>query len=188
MALLLDPTFLMTRRGQDWARRSADRLPSVWCSSAFIAATSRLEGPNLPTYRQPFSGWNRYQHLPDEMSANLRPIRGDPCVTASLWLDEFDPEDASVILDIWCGLADGHWLVARRLSTFDALVQAGVTLIVQGASDYRRAFAVATEGIPSDLASALDRRVRFLASAHLGPTADHAPTLSLYDSGRSGFR
>jgi len=183
----VDPTFLMTMRGQEWIRRTAAHgSSSVWCSYSYVTAACRPEGCCFDIYRSGIGQWERRRYLPPDIAAVLRPVRREARAPLPLQLDHLAYDDADILLDIWCGVLDGHWLVARRPSTFDALVQAGVTLIVRGSGEYLRAFASATADLGSALAGALDRRTRFLASA-LTET-NNTPTLSVYDSGRAGYR
>jgi hypothetical protein len=131
----------------------------------------------------------KYHYVPTDLADVLRQVHGDPGATLSLRLDQLDSLETRVIGDTWCGLLDGRWLVARRPSTFDTFVQAGVKIIVRGSLDYRRAFAVATAELVPELAGALDRRIRFVASTKVEPDDAHTGlTLSLYDSGPYTFR
>jgi hypothetical protein len=185
----VDPTLLMTKRGQEWVRRTAayGTLP-VWCSYSYITAASRSEGCQFEIYRSGIGLWERRQYLPLDLAAALRPVRREVHASLPLRLTRTAYADAEVLLDIWSGLLAGHWLAARRPATFDALVQAEVTLIVRGVSDYFNAFSSATEDIGSNLAGALDRRTRFLANATIEGGYSDIPTLSVYDSGRGSYR
>lgn len=186
MAIMVDPTLMMTKRGQDWLRRTSSSSTPVpiWCSSSYmdVGVTPSLYKNSI------FASRSAYDWLADDLIGLLRPIAGNPLSADSLRVDRLRSENVSLILDIWHGLIQGLWLVARRPQTFDALVEAGVTIVVRGRDHYSQAFAEAAKDLEGDLAAALDRRVRFLAVINREIDRGMQPIISLYDSGRDGFR
>lgn len=187
--LQVDPTFLMTRRGQEWVRRaSIHGAPPVWCSCSYVTAACRPEGSSFGMYRPGIGFWSARQYLPPDLVGALLLVRGDEQDLQGLRFDNHAPEDVGVLLDIWHGLLNNQWLVARRPASFDGLVQAGITLVVRGASEYLDAFFVATSGLSPALADALDRRTRFLAGITEKARPNTLPILSVYDCGRSAYR
>lgn len=193
MTIMADPTFMMTRRGQEWLRRAAvnARPYVVRCSRAYVAATSSQPSPggHDPYWlRSALATRTPDRRLYGDMPNMLNLVSWQPDTVASLRLDRFQSPDVEVIGDIWSGLVAGDWLVARRPVTFDALVQAGVTIVTYGPGDYHDAFATATSDLTVDLAEALDRRIRFIANVIRQGDRFGRPALSLYDSGRGAYR
>src|SRR5690348_14902006 len=113
MPIMVDPTLIMTKRGQDWVLRASasGSSPSIWCSAAYIEAASRPEGANLRTYKRwGMRFWSSYHYIAPELATSLRPVYGNFDRAMPLQFDQFDSVDAQIMLDIWRGVAAGHWL------------------------------------------------------------------------------
>jgi hypothetical protein len=191
MTIMVDPTFMMTRRGQAWLFRGMAREPPVCvrCPRTYIAFTSHsIARDRRPYWYSVMRSWNLYDDLSLDRVANVLPVDGDANSSYLLHLDRLGSLDARVISEIWSGLTRGYWLVARRPATFDALVQVGVRVVSRGPDDYWSAFRIATSDLPSDIADPLDRRTRFVANVSLPADGFIVPTLSLYDGGRDSYK
>lgn len=193
--IMVDPTLVMTLRGQAWVQRvhNSAGLGLVSCASSYITFAQRPECVDLDIYRHwPVRRWGegRYDQLASDVADVMLPVHGHAELASFLRLDCFNYRDAMVVLDIWSGLAAGHWLVARRSLTFDALVQAGVTVTTRGARHFQRTFAEATAELPLHLTEALNRRIRFVAAAVTTPDRGDDDVLALHvsDCGRDSYR
>lgn len=190
MAILADPTLLMTKRGLEWLlRSSASQVRTIRCPKSYVAAESGgFTGDVGPYWRRGlWTGRRPYYDLWPDLTDSLNIVGLNASAVSSLRINRLKPPDREVIGEIWSGLMAGDWLVARRSVTFEALVQAGVIVIAHGPDYYYDALAEATSDLAPSLAAALDRRIRFVAS--ISDEVDHfgRPALSIYDSGQRSY-
>jgi len=190
MAILADPTLLMTKRGLEWLlRASVSQVRTIRCPKSYVAAESGgLTGDGGPYWRRGlWAGRRPYYDLWPDLTDSLNVVGSNASAVSSLRLDRLKSPDREVIAEIWSGLLTGDRLVARRFVTFEALVQAGVIVVTRGPDDYDVAFAEATSDLATGLAAALDRRIRFIATT--SHELDHfdRPALSIYDSGQRSY-
>ena len=94
MTIMADPTFMMTRRGQEWLRRAAvnARPYVVRCSRAYVAATSSQPSPggHDPYWlRSALATRTPDRRLYGDMPNMLNLVSWQPDTVASLRLDRF---------------------------------------------------------------------------------------------------
>lgn len=173
--ILCDSTFLATHRGRilierALARGYGDRIAAP--ASYFDRdASDRLGIAQFGLFR-PRSAYEIWGGAVPEVFL----VQEGSEAAGSAW--------SSNAAQVWLGLRNGWALVARRTSTFDELVAAGVDVTFTGQSQALERRPCLELG--EDLGSALLRRVRFIA------VADHSCNSRLHlrvlDRGRAAYR
>jgi hypothetical protein len=166
MAVICDPTLLLTRRGQDWLNRvvTHECAEHVRVSRAFIEGSdqTRWAPSGMFGLSQRGPAWS-----PDSVPVRLVDYRD---AGIDRVMERLIERRHYAVADVWAGLQQGHLVAARRPRVIDELVAAGVELRVtsDGAHDARDLW----PQIPHDLSGALSRRVRFfcrMAAADIPP-------------------
>jgi hypothetical protein len=188
--ILADPTLLMTKRGLEWLHRTATaQACTIRCSSAYVIAESGGFPSDVDPYwrRGALGGRRQHYYIFSDLADSLAVTASDAAAASLLRLERLKSPDKEVVAEIWSGLVAGDSLIARRACTFEALVQVGATVIIRGPDDYPVALAEATRNLPPSLAAALDRRIRFIATASDQSDQFDRPTLSVYDGGQRSY-
>jgi hypothetical protein len=187
-SLLIDPTLALTRRGSQWLERiSGDAAVSVAVPGSLLRALERSDAAALSIYQPPsrfgFADWPLRLPLSITLHAPSRPfdevsellLRSQPC--------------QQIVCDIWYALSGGAVLAARRLPTFNQLVQAGVLMKVEGRDQYRERVSSLAAEFGADHIEALARRTRYFAvrSSGSGLDGERRPTVHVCDAGTDGY-
>lgn len=186
MTVLLDPSFLIVRRGRDWLERYACGLGGKIVVADRLRAVQGLD--EQESALKPWRARGLYQYARPLCLPNLDGLSsvrsGPPEDLVSLRLAE---AGNPVLSDLWEGLRRGLPLALRRTPTLDALVMAGVELRTVGRDAHPEACGRLLDKLEANPAEALLRRVRFVASSCTTSKADR-PIVFVADAGPSGFR
>lgn len=183
--ILVDPTLLMTMRGQQWIHRVAEhgQVEHLATSAAFWEVLAAGDTHALAAYRLPWFGWG-YRSVDLYGLPQVHLVVTDANDEVGSSLVSLGPS-GSIAADLWTGLRSGGCLAARRPATLDLFVRAGARLVVEGSSRYERQLARISKTMDPELVGALARRTRFLVVQTRQETWS---SLAVFDAGKAGYR
>lgn len=183
--ILVDPTLLMTMRGQQWIHRVAEhgQLDHLATSAAFWKVLVAGDTLALAAYRLPWFGWG-YRSVDLYGLPQINLVGTDANDEVGSCLVNHGPS-GPIAADLWTGLRSGGCLAARRPATLDLFVRAGARLVVEGPSRYERQLARISKTMDPELVGALARRARFLV---VQTRAGTRSSLAVFDAGKAGYR
>lgn len=180
--LVLDPSHVLGRRGQQWLRRYV-KTPSGQVSTSYALVTE-LHSPAQPSPLQPllstyFGGYGVEQFRFDASAVQLLAdtsrcrMHGGEVIGRQL---------RDVVCETMGGVEDNGILGARRLETASLFVQHGGVFEMHGRAEYARLASEVVQIVGQPLADAFLRRSRFLG--HWGGRGVAGePLLVLADAG-----
>jgi hypothetical protein len=188
--IVIDPTLILVQRGRVWIERATGTtsMPLMTSKTLLDALACRDESA-LGTYRpRGLFGYVDLPSPPSGLHGLAAPSPLDDAVSECLLRSG---RHGHIVADLWYALQEDVWLIARRATTLDQLVQAGVRLIVEGHNGYLTAIDEIASSLGLELANALARRTRYLVS-RTGWYREYdwvpPPTLVVYDSGVGQYR
>lgn len=193
VGLLLDPSALMTARVAGWLARVPPASP-VYMPEAVEQLVGKPSWPALGLFcgqgtwasnrrlcagAQPLGAGSRAGSMTFARICQPPISNRSPASAHSSSEPHVPPQDAGldrlVAAQLWAGMAEGMWLVARRPPVFEALAAAGLLVVTTSsgaAQAWGRVLAAHSSSLGPYLVGALSRRVRYLARVVARPAAD----------------